>query len=69
MLCMLHRVLFESAEQLEAVSAVREYENLQQEQSKAASIGLLQTVIYHAGHECAPQVTLCTFAFCLFACY
>ena len=57
LLCTLCRALFESAEQLEAVSAVRQYENLQREGSQAAAVGLLQTVVYDAGHQCAPQVT------------
>ena len=56
LLCKPCRVLFESAEQLGAVSAVRQYENLQREGSQAAAVGLLQTVIYEAGHHCAPQV-------------
>ena len=56
LLCTLCRALFESAEQLEAVSAVRQYENLQREGSQAAAVGLLQTVVYDAGHQCAPQV-------------
>lgn len=57
---MLHRVLFKSAEQLEAVSAVREYENLQREDHTASSLGLLQTTVFEAGRLCAPQVTCTT---------
>ena len=50
------RAVFESAEKLEAVSAVREYENLQRADSPQESLGLLQEVVYDAGARCASLV-------------
>ncbi len=52
------RVLFESAEKLEAVSAVREYENEQREDSQMERMTLLQDVIFDAGLLCAAPVSL-----------
>lgn len=54
--CLLCRILFESAEKLEAVSAVREYENLQLSEGQQPVMGLLQMVIYGAGQQFSPQV-------------
>ncbi|KAL0051061.1 hypothetical protein WJX82_001259 [Trebouxia sp. C0006] len=51
------RVLFESAEKLEAVSAVREYENEQREDSQMERMTLLQDVIFDAGRLCAAPVS------------
>ena len=61
------RVLFESAEKLEAVSAVREYENEQREDSQMERMTLLQDVIFDAGRLCAAPVSLArrTFPYCL----
>ncbi len=56
-LCAVGRVLFESAEKLEAVSAVREYENLQREDSPTEYMSLLQDIIFDAGRHCAPPVS------------
>lgn len=52
------RVLFESAEKLEAVSAVREYENEQREDTQMERMTLLQDVIFDAGRLCAAPVSL-----------
>ena len=52
------RVLFESAEKLAAVSAVREYENEQREDSQMERMTLLQDVIFDAGRLCAAPVSL-----------
>ncbi|KAA6422712.1 MAG: hypothetical protein FRX49_07247 [Trebouxia sp. A1-2] len=51
------RVLFESAEKLEAVSAVREYENEQREESQMERMTMLQDVIFDAGRLCAAPVS------------
>ncbi|DBB00160.1 hypothetical protein WJX77_011844 [Trebouxia sp. C0004] len=51
------RVLFESAEKLEAVSAVREYENEQREDGQMERMTLLQDVIFDAGRLCAAPVS------------
>jgi len=61
------RVLFESAEKLEAVSAVREYENEQREDTQMERMTLLQDVIFDAGRLCAAPVSLgrSAFAHCL----
>ena len=56
---MLCRAIFESAGKLEAVSAVREYENLQRADSPTESLGLLQDVVFDAGRACASQVCNC----------
>lgn len=56
-LCMQCRVLFESAEKLDAVSAVREYENQQREDSQLEHMTLLQDVIFDAGRHCAAPVS------------
>lgn len=58
------RAIFESAEKLEAVSAVREYENLQRADSPTESLGLLQDVVFEAGRACASQVCNCRLAAC-----
>ena len=50
------RALFESAEKLEAVSAVREYENLQRADNAMEFLGLLQDVVFDAGRHCTSQV-------------
>lgn len=62
------RALFESAEKLEAVSAVREYENLQRADSAMESLGLLQDVVYDAGRHCDSQVCKCKFHSWLVVC-
>ena len=59
---MLCRAVFESAEKLEAVSAVREYENLQRADNPTESLGVLQDVVFDAGRACASQVCNCSFA-------
>ena len=51
-------MLYESAEKLEAVSAVREYENEQREDSQMERMTLLQDVIFDAGRLCAAPVSL-----------
>ncbi|KAL3138478.1 hypothetical protein ABBQ32_006268 [Trebouxia sp. C0010 RCD-2024] len=52
-----NRAIFESAEKLEAVSAVREYENEQRGDNPTEPSGLLQDIIFDAGRECAPQAS------------
>lgn len=52
----LRRAIFESAEKLEAVSAVREHENLQRADNPTEPSGVLQDVVFDAGHTCASQV-------------
>ncbi|KAL3155320.1 hypothetical protein ABBQ38_010884 [Trebouxia sp. C0009 RCD-2024] len=51
------RAIFESAEKLEAVSAVREYENEQRAANSTEPLGLLQDIVLDAGRECASQAS------------